>query len=174
MKLKIALTLAVLTLTGCQMPVGDVVSSSEIGRARLAATQQATQGDLKWHNGTGIVYSRNLNQCGKNCASQAELAVKLDRERAEQEAQGGSDEYKRIVAREKEGYRRQAAMNRCSSAVNMRAAALRDKYDEATVEHGFNSKPSREAGAEYMKFRNNALALINQCVKYGLSQNESN
>lgn len=173
MKLKIALTLAVLALTGCQMPVGDVVRTSDIGQARMAADAQATQGDLKWKNGTGIVYQRNLNQCGKNCADQAELALKLDKERAEREAQG-NPEYDRIVAREKEAYRRMKAENRCASGISLRAAALQDKYKEATIEYGFNSKESRAAGTEYIKFRKQAFTLLNQCVEYGLKQDESN
>lgn len=162
--LKIALLIAVTSLVGCVAPV-----DKDIANARMNADVERTHGDLKWHNGTGIVYTPNRNQCGKNCANHAELAVKMDREKAAREA-AGNPEYDRIVAREKEAYRRQAVMNRCSQGISLRAAALQDKAYDAALSYGYDSKQALQANQAFVKFRNQSLPLLNECVKYGLTQ----
>lgn len=170
---RLLIAVAALTLTGCVMPQGDLVSSSEVGKARTVLDKGAYEGDLKFKNGTGLVYQRNTNQCGKNCNAHAELAAKLDRERAEREA-AGNPEWERIVAREKEGYRRQEAMKRCERGIIMKSAILRERAYDATKVYGYGSEQSLKANREFVEFKNKSLNILNKCVKYGLSQNESN
>lgn len=164
--------LAVLFLSGCALQ-GPTVYDHEVGQVRQAADQKITQGKLQWHNGTGIVYTRQNNQCGKNCANQAELGLKMDRERAAQEA-AGNPEWERIVKREKDAYKRLAVYNKCQRGMDIHVAGYQDRYEKAILEYGFNSKKAREAATEFVKVRNSSGRIVNECVEYGLKQNDSN
>lgn len=113
MKLKIAL-LAILALTGCQMPNGPIYNASEVGQIRTQAEVDSRTGEVQWRNGTGITYTRTPNQCGKNCAAQAELAAKMDKERANAEPR---EDYLRAVARTREMDRNTRIAEMCEKKV---------------------------------------------------------
>ncbi|AHY25013.1 hypothetical protein AVV36_gp051 [Pectobacterium bacteriophage PM2] len=155
------------SLLGCAVPQGEIVDRSDVGQVRTEADRKAHSGILKWRNGSGVVYNRNFNQCGKNCANHAELALKMDQEKAQRE-KDGNPEWERIVAREKAAYKRLDVAKKCEYALTLMGASINDKYNESLVVNGYNSKITRDYGKKYFDFRNKAPKLMNDCIEAGL------
>lgn len=62
MKLKIAVLAAVITLAGCQMPHGDIVSEHQVGQ-------------ITFKGGSGLVYQRASNQVSRESLEYGERLV---------------------------------------------------------------------------------------------------
>lgn len=160
-KMTLAVIISAITLTGCAVPQGRVVDASDVGQVRTAAERESRNGSLEWHNGTGVVYKRANTQCGKNCANHAELAMKMDREKAEREARG-NPEWEALVDREKAAYRRNDAANRCYQLADVELQQRQEHYYEVLMSRGY--KAAHKAGAELVHARKTINARIEQCI----------
>lgn len=175
MKLKIALIAAATLLTGCQMPQGSIYNASEVGKIRTQAEVDARTGEVQWRNGTGLTYTRTPNQCGKNCAAQAELAAKLDEERRNAQPR---EDYLRAVAKNNEIDRNTRIAEYCERFVN---DTFKEEYNKL-----IDKRPSRSDYRKsyeystafdlwkksYTKLQSKALKTENECNR--VKRNASN
>ena len=177
MKLKIALIAATLTLTGCVMPNGPIYNASEVGKIRTQADVDARTGTLQWHNGTGVVYTRTPMQCGKNCANHAELAAKMDAERA---AEQPREDYLRAVAKNRELDRNTRIADICAKGTR---ASFKGQADALIAQRPSmsNYKKSYEYSAafsvwkqKYTKLQTTILKTENNCNREGRNDKSFN
>lgn len=168
MKLKIAVIASVLTMTGCAgLPYGEVVDVTSVGQQRVAAAQKAADGTFVFKSGTGLVYDKKNNQCGKNCEAHAQLAAEIEAKKA-QEAINRKDEWEeREMNYRRESYR-QEVVEICARGFQMHYSILEAKYQNSIRTDGFNGKATRAIAKEAQAFDNRKWQMIDGCVKANL------
>lgn len=150
---------AVMLLSGCAYQ-GDVVNANEIGKARIAADRQVHNGSFDFKSGTGLIYKRDNNQCGNNCAKYAQREIEYKREQAAK--------HDEIIAKLEAETKRQNDLDTvnqisqvCMSYINMQINIMRAEAYQA-AETG--SPKANEYRDMYQRSAQNRLSYINKCV----------
>lgn len=143
MKLKIALLLAAVTLTGCQ------------------AGSFTTNGDLAFKSGTGLTYSRGVNQCGGPCDRYDDIKI-------ERPQLGNPGDFER----EQEALRRSAIAGKCQMLMDGYLEAVKARYLEAYLTGGPSAAEYKKYKKKYIEGSNNYLTHVNNCTDKSLKEEQ--